>query len=141
MKIYTLIETEESCFDPLEMKTEGARSFAMLYLARCHLADTVVARAQADSLFARALWSDENHRDELREFLSQETGRKDVEAYFHRYDDGKEFPRDVKKALRKFVMNTVVGENAYHVYTFRMDELSIRFDIVESELGKEGESK
>lgn len=141
MKIYTLIETEETCFEPLKMKTAGARSFRSIHLARWHLADTVVARAQSDRLFARALWTDENHWDELREFLSQETGRNDVEAYFHRYDDGKEFPGYVKKALRRFIMDAVVGENAYHVYAFRMDELSIRFDIVESELGKEGETK
>lgn len=141
MKIYTPIETEETCFEPLEMKTEGARSFESFYNARRHLANRIVSRAQSDRLFARALLSDENHGDELREFLSKETGRNDIEAYFHRHDDGKEFPGDVKKALRRFVMDVASGENAYHVYAFRMDELSIRFDIVESEIGKEGESK
>lgn len=141
MKIYTPIESRETCFDPLEMKTAGARSFRSIHLARCHLADTVVARAQDDSLFARALLRDENNGDVLREFLEQKTGRTDVKAYFIRHDDEVEFPEDIRKALRRFVLDVVIGEDAYHVYAFKMDDLSIRFDIVESELGKEGESK
>ena len=135
MKIYTVVETEESFCEPFIMKTEGARSFKSLSFAENDMANRIIERAQRDCVFSRALWNDENHGEEFREFMLQNTCREDVDAYFHRYNCNKmEFPEDVKRVMCRFILDVVVGEKAYHIYSCRMDELTFHLDIVESEL-------
>lgn len=132
MKIYTIVETEESFSIPLSVKVLHSDLF--LPFARNALVNRIVKRAQEDLLFSYVLWDDVNHSEEFREYMRENTGREDIESYFCRDDDDMKFPEDVERVMCSFLLENVVGEEAYHVFLADKSEHMVHFDIIENEL-------
>jgi len=133
MKIYTLIESEESFAEPYSLK--AVRSFRFLPTARYALANKILMRAQKDSLFSRSLWKDENHGEEFRQFVLDKTGMEDVESYFNRYNDNSDFPEDLKRAVLSYILENAEGDEAYHIFASRLNDQTYHFDILENDFG------
>lgn len=133
MKIYTLIESEDSFAEPYSLK--ALKSFKFLPNARYALANAILTRSQKDCLFARSLWRDENHGEEFRRFVSDKTGIEDVDSYFYRYNENSEFPDDLKRAVLSFVLENAEGDEAYHIFDSMLSDQTYHFNILENDLG------
>lgn len=133
MKIYTLIESEDSFAEPYSLK--ALNSFKFIQNARYELANAILNRSQKDSLFSRSLWRDENHGEEFRQFVRDKTGIEDVESYFYRYNEKSEFPDDLKRAILSFVLENAEGNEAYHIFASKLNNQRYHFDILENDLG------
>ena len=136
MKVYTLVETEETFTDRLSIDVVG--SYKSLYFARNALVNRILARAQDDMAFAYAIWNDENLGEEFREYMLEKTCREDVASYFDREVEQKKFPDDVERVMCLFLLENVDGEEAYHIYVGDESEHKIHFDIIENKLEEEG---
>ena len=131
MKVHILVETEESFSEPLSVSVVG--SYKSLYLARNALVNRIIERAQKDRELASALWQDANHGEELREAINGDTGL-DAEHCFCRDEEEHEYLDRVRKALRRYLMSCVVGDDAYYVHVLDWRDKTVHFDIFESEL-------
>ena len=135
MKVFTVVESEESFSDPLSTRVVGSYQFSPMAVSA--LIGHVVKRSQEDATFSNALWNDENRGDELREHLCRNVPLfpEDIKSYFCRDDEKKTFPQEVIWALRKFIFNNVEGENSYHVFSgLGASEHTIHLDIIKNEL-------
>lgn len=128
MKVYTLVETEESFSEPMSVMVIG--SYPTVDRAKSSAVEHIVERAQHDARFSAALWNDENRWDEIRESVIDDFSR-----YFCRDEDRVRFPPEVLLPLRKFVRDCIDGDGTYHVSVgIGFSEYTVHYDIIENEL-------